>query len=60
MYIAYISGSQTAPRNFIRGAAKACESCCTYYFSHNNCSVKAASSNVPSKSFLSVRRMKAV
>ena len=46
--------------SFVRGAAKACESCCTYCFSHNNCSVKVASSNVPSKSFFSVRGMKAV
>ena len=50
----YSSGCQTvsretlsAPRDFVRGAAKACESCCTYCFSHNNCSVKVVSSNVP-------------
>ena len=49
-----------APRDFVRGAAKACESCCTYCFSHNNFSVKVASSNVPSKSFLSLRGIKAV
>ena len=36
-----------APRDFVRGAAKACESCCTYCFSHNNCSVKVVSSNAP-------------
>ena len=52
--------SNCAPRDFVRGAAKVCESCCTYCFSHNNCSVKIASSNVPSKSFLSVRGMKTV
>ena len=28
-------------------AAKACKSCCTYCFSHNNCSVKVVSRNVP-------------
>ena len=49
-----------APRDFVRGAAKAGKSCCTYCFSHNNCSVKVVSSNVPSKSFLSVHRIKAV
>ena len=38
-----------APQDFVRGAEKACKSCCTYCFSHNNCSVKVASSNVPSK-----------
>ena len=30
-------------------AAKVCESCCTYCFSHNNCSVKVISSNFPSE-----------
>ena len=30
-------------------AAKVCESCCTYCFSHNNCSVKVISSNCPSE-----------
>ena len=30
-------------------AAKVCESCCTYCFSHNNCSVKVVSSNFPSE-----------
>ena len=49
-----------APRDFVKGTAKACESCCTYCFSHNIFSVKVVSSNVPSKSFLSVRGMKAV
>ena len=38
-----------APRDFVRGAAKVCESCCTYCFSHNNCSVKVVSSNFPSE-----------
>ena len=33
-----------APR---RPGAKVCESCCTYCFSHNNCSVKVVSSNIP-------------
>ena len=32
-------------RDFLRGAAKVCESCCTYCFSHNNWSVNVVSSN---------------
>ena len=30
-------------------AAKVCKSCCTYCFSHNNCSVKVISNNFPSE-----------
>ena len=41
-----------APRDFVRGAAKACESCCTYCFFHNNCSVKVVSSNFPLRASL--------
>ena len=36
-----------ALRDFVRGAVKACKSCCIYCFSHNNCSVEVVSTNVP-------------
>ena len=46
VYIYYNSGSQTVPR-LCQGRRESMRSCCTYCFSHNNCSVKVVSSNVP-------------